>query len=359
MRSEELGRAFTNFRPLAILISEGNSAASSVIRNFLDGIGGDVAVARLPAANSNAIAGMREIVRAIGFDPKHMSVGEMENVFTMFLSFQRFHHRRTIICVDEAPDNGQWVLDRVQHLVKLETEGKYGLMVILSGRPGLNESLQEHPLNALAVDVAERITIGPFVRDETQGYVQRQSEAGENSEVGQLFERHAHTLLRKLSRGVPDAVKKLYSKRLRVANKEKSAAVTAGVVKKAANQLRQGRMTQLSNVPARTMKGNGASPAIGRLIVHMNGEIIQAPVRKQDHILIGRSKTCGLRLVPHEVSLHHAMVVNSSNGTDLVDLRSTNGTFVDNRPIEHYHLRDNDAISIGGCMIRYIADDDR
>ena len=356
---EELGSAFTEFRPLAILISEGKSAARSVIRNFLDGIAGDVAVVRVPAANSNAIAGMREIIRAIGFDPKHMSIGALEDVFEMFLSHQLVRHRRTVICVDEAQVNGQWILDRVQHLVELETEGKYGLMVILSGQPGLNESLKEHPLNALAADVAKRITIAPLTRDETQEFVQRRSEAGDNSEVDQLFERHAITLLHKLSLGVPDAVKKLYAKYLHVANKEKSAAVTAGVVKKAAKQLRQASMTQLSDVPARTMNGNGSSPAIGRLVVHMNGEIIQAQVQKQDHILIGRSKMCDLRLVPQEVSRHHAIVVNSSNGTDLVDLRTTNGTFVDGRPVEHYPLQDNDAISIGGCMIRYIADDDR
>lgn len=354
---EELGSAFTEFRPLAILISEGKSAASSVIRNFLDGIGDDVAVARVPAANSNAIAGMREIIRAIGFDPKHMSVSEMENVFRMFLSYQMAHHRRTIICVDEAPDDGQWVLDRVQQLVKLEIEGRYGLMVVLSGRPGLNELLKEHPLNVLAADSAKRISIAPLSRDETQEYVRRRSEGEDISEVDPLLERHAIDLLHKLSRGVPDAVKKLYGKCLHVANKEKSAEATAAVVKTAAKQPRHGRTTQLSDLPARTIKGNGSSPAIGRLIVHMNGEIIQTQVLKQDHILIGRSRTCDLRLVPNGVSRHHAMVVNSSNGTELVDLRSTNGTFVDSCPIKHYPLRDNDAISIGGCMIRYTADD--
>jgi len=116
---------------------------------------------------------------------------------------------------------------------------------------------------------------------------------------------------------------------------------------------------QLSDGQDPTIKGNGASAAIGRLIVHLNGEIIHARVLKQDHILIGRSKMCDLRLVPREVSRHHAIVVNSSNGTDLIDLRSRNGTFVDGCSIKHYPLRDNDAVSIGGCTIRYIADDAR
>ena len=356
---EELGRAFTEFRPLAILIDEGQSAAGSVIQNFLDGIGGDVTVARVPAANSNAIAGMREIIRSIGFDPKHMSIREMENLLTMFLSFQMAHQRRTIICIDEAPDKGQWVLDRVQYLVRLETEGKYGLMVILSARSGLNESLKEHPLNALAADVAERITIAPFLRNESPQYARRRYDAGDNPEVDQRFEWRTIPLLHNISLGVPDAVKKLYARCLHVADKEKSPSVTDGVVKKATKQASGGRTTQLSDVPAQTMKGNGTSPTIGRLVVHMYGEIIQTEVFKQDHILIGRSKMCDLRLVSKEVSRHHAIIVNSSDGTDIVDLRSTNGTLIDGHPIKRHPLRDNDAISIGGCVIRYIADDGR
>ena len=355
---DALGKAFTDFKPLAIVINEGKSAASSVIRNFLDGIGDDVAVARVPAANSNAIAGMRDIIRAFGFDPKHLSVGRLEDLLTMFLSHQSVRHRRTIICVDDAQVDALWVLDRVQYLVNLETEEKYGLMVILSGRPGLHESLENHPLGALSADVAQRITIAPLARDEANEYVRGRTEARVNSDVDHLIQRHTISLVHKLSRGVPVALKKFYAKCRSMANGAKSPAVTAGVVQNAVKQPRQERVTQLSDDPARTAQGNGSSPAIGRLIVHINGEIIQKQLHKQDHILIGRSKMCDLRLVPHEVSRHHAIVVNSANGTELVDLRTTNGTFVDGRPIDHHPLQDNDAISIGGCTIRYITEDD-
>lgn len=119
-----------------------------------------------------------------------------------------------------------------------------------------------------------------------------------------------------------------------------------------------GANVALSDNQAQVMSGNSPNTAVGRLIVHMNDEIIQTLVLKRDHILIGRSRMCDLRLVPLEVSRHHAIVVNSSNGTHLIDLRSRNGTFVDDLPINHYPLRDNNVISIGGCMIRYVANDD-
>ncbi len=40
---DRLGRAFTEAQPLAILIGEGKSGASYLIRNYLAGIEGDVA----------------------------------------------------------------------------------------------------------------------------------------------------------------------------------------------------------------------------------------------------------------------------------------------------------------------------
>lgn len=355
---EQLQRAFTEIRPLVIMIGEGKSAASCVIRNFLDDAGDGVTVARVTALDSDAAGEMPAIIRAIGIDPKNMSAGELDDVFTMFLSLQLVRHRRTIICIDEPRDSDASVLDRVQHLVKLEREGKYGLMVILSGRPSLNEALKEHPLNSLAADVAERIVIPPFTRDETQEFIQWRGQAADSSGVDQLFEGDAIALLHQISRGVPDVVNKLYDRCLHLANKQDSTVVTAAVVKTAAKLLRQGRIMQLADVQARTVNGNGASRLCGRLIARMNDEIVQAQVHRLSHILIGRSRMCDLRLLPHDVSRHHAIVVNSSNGTDLLDLNSTNGTFVDGRSIKRYPLRDNDVITIGECMIRYISDED-
>ncbi|MGI9238950.1 MAG: FHA domain-containing protein [Woeseiaceae bacterium] len=386
---KELGGAFTDRRPLAILISDRKSVASTVMRDFYDGIERDVAIARVHAANSNAIAGMREITRAIGFDPKHMSVSEMENVLKMFLSYQKAHNRRTIICVEEAPDQGRWVLDRVQHLVELETEEKYGLMVILSGRPGLEESLGEHPLNELASDVAKRITTARPLADESQEAVRRPSAADNESNVNALSESRESTFLHRLRRRVPDAAKKIYVKYfdLHESEKENSGASNAHVVEEsetqivqkdaddhsvekenldavtadasmnAETQILEKPATQLSAVATRKTKGNDANPVVGRLIVHVDDEIIQTEVLKRDNILIGRSKMCDLRLLSEKVSRHHAMVVNSANGTEIVDLRSMNGTLVDGSPVQRQPLQDSDAISISGYLIRYIAND--
>ena len=166
---DNLENAFEQSRPLAIMIGEGKSAAAFVISSFLTRVPGDTTIARIIEPCSNAIELMREIVAAIGFDPKSMSLGDLEQVLKMFLIFQQKHKRRTIICVEETQDNGKWVLDRIRRLVEMEKKNRYGLTVILAGRPGLNDLLKEAPLNATSINGVKRIMLAPFALAESRG----------------------------------------------------------------------------------------------------------------------------------------------------------------------------------------------
>ena len=56
---EQLGKTFSESRPLAMLIGKGKSNAGFLIRRFLDGIGNDVTVIRITEPSTDAIAGMR------------------------------------------------------------------------------------------------------------------------------------------------------------------------------------------------------------------------------------------------------------------------------------------------------------
>ncbi len=356
---DHLGRAFTEVQPLTILIGEGKSGASYLIDRFLAGIEDDVAVVRITEACSDAIAGMREFIHAIGFESKDLTLTDLENVFTMFLSFQKTHQRRTIICMEETQDYGWWALDAVRRLVELETEGKFGLMVILSGRPSLNKLLNERLLDAICVQAEQRIALAPFTLAETREYIRWRIESASTANIAQVFEFDAITLIHELSEGVADAVSNLCCKCLQLADEESTAPMTTDLVKKADKLLRLESMTQKSDAEAESLQVNGVSPQRGRLIARMDGEVVQEQPLNRGHILIGRDKLCDIRIASDPVSRHHALIVNSSNGVKIVDLGSTNGTFVDGRLINEHALQDSGVITVGDCRIEYVAGDDR
>jgi type II secretory pathway predicted ATPase ExeA len=266
---------------VAILIGEWESVASHLISRFLAGIEGDVAVVRITKLCSDATAGMRQVIQAIGFEPKDMSLADLENVLTNFLSDQRNNNRRTIICFEETQDSGWWVLDRVRCLVDLETEEKFGLMVILSGRPSLNELLIKPPFDTICAHAGQRIALAPFTLVETKEYISREIALAGIADTGQVFEYHAITLIHELCAGVPDTVDTLCGECIQLAYEEDTAPVTMDLVKKVDKLLRLTSMIQQSDAGAGPVEGNGASPARGRLIAHMNGMVVPGASSQQ------------------------------------------------------------------------------
>jgi type II secretory pathway predicted ATPase ExeA len=355
---DSLGGAFAKARPVAILIGDGKSGASFVINRFLDGLGDDVTVARITEPCSNAIQVMRRLVTTIGFEPKDMSLTDLEQIFKMFLFFQRSRNRRTIICIEETQDNGQWVLDRIRRLVEMEAKEKFGLMVILSGRRSLHDLLQEAPLSAICANGAKRIVLAPFTIEETKEYIRRRVEGTGASEIDKVFTFNAITAIQALSSGVPDEVSSLCSKCLELAALEESAPVSSRMVERAAKLLRLATMVQVPDAIAREVQAiEAGNRSTGRLIAFVNDKFAQEQNLNGGHVLIGRDELCDICLGNIQVSRHHALVVNSSIGVKLVDLGSTNGTFVNGHKIRKYTLQDNDKITVGDCRIEFVAGD--
>lgn len=139
---DQLMRSFSEGRPLTIMIGEGKAGASLLIGRFIASLEDDVTVVRL-AEPSNAIAGMRQIIRSVGFASKGRNLTELDDIFSMFLASQKTNRRRTIICIEEAQDNDPGMLDQLRRIIELGDKENYALAVILSGRPFLNEILKK------------------------------------------------------------------------------------------------------------------------------------------------------------------------------------------------------------------------
>lgn len=69
---------------------------------------------------------------------------------------------------------------------------------------------------------------------------------------------------------------------------------------------------------------------------------------KGEEFLIGRGNDCDLRVRDSDVSRHHCMIRNRGNEVTLIDLGSSNGTFVNgHRVISQSTLKGGDEIRIG------------
>jgi diguanylate cyclase (GGDEF)-like protein len=72
---------------------------------------------------------------------------------------------------------------------------------------------------------------------------------------------------------------------------------------------------------------------------------------------VGRKRDCDIRLNEESISRHHARIETASDGHWLLDLKSFNGTFVNEHRIEKSRLTDGDYVRFGNCIFRYLAGD--
>jgi diguanylate cyclase (GGDEF)-like protein len=73
------------------------------------------------------------------------------------------------------------------------------------------------------------------------------------------------------------------------------------------------------------------------------------------HVEIGRGSSCELILDADSVSRRHARVERFGGGHKIVDLGSTNGTYVNGARLAEHILKDGDRVQIGKALLKYIA----
>ncbi len=78
---------------------------------------------------------------------------------------------------------------------------------------------------------------------------------------------------------------------------------------------------------------------------------------KPGEMIIGRSSQAQLQIDHESVSRRHARVVLTESGVLLSDLGSTNGTYVNDEPIQERQLAHGDLIKVGRTILKYLSTD--
>ena len=91
-----------------------------------------------------------------------------------------------------------------------------------------------------------------------------------------------------------------------------------------------------------------------QLMVTLNGKTLQEFKLTDSKVLIGRSVLSDIVINNQFVGKHHALLVRVQDAIVIVDLKSTNGTFVNSHRVRSSVLRHDDIISLGEYRIKVI-----
>jgi type II secretory pathway predicted ATPase ExeA/pSer/pThr/pTyr-binding forkhead associated (FHA) protein len=97
----------------------------------------------------------------------------------------------------------------------------------------------------------------------------------------------------------------------------------------------------------------GVQPEPPRLFVTKDGETLKELTFDQPRLLIGRSEHNDIAIPSRFVSRHHLLLVRHGSTTFMMDLNSSNGTFVNSKRVSNHVLIDNDIITVGNHRIKF------
>ncbi|QKK03545.1 MAG: FHA domain-containing protein [Pseudomonadota bacterium] len=91
-------------------------------------------------------------------------------------------------------------------------------------------------------------------------------------------------------------------------------------------------------------EGHGRSAELTGVSASVSGQSIRLPSAR---VLVGRAERCDIRLDDASVSSEHARLVQDSRGWHVVNLLSTNGTFVNDEKVSNAPVGSGDRIRFG------------
>jgi diguanylate cyclase (GGDEF)-like protein len=109
--------------------------------------------------------------------------------------------------------------------------------------------------------------------------------------------------------------------------------------------------TQVTNTATAEVGGFGPSC----LVVFYGAAIGKRYSIDQDEIIIGRSEQAHVQVDHNSVSRQHAKLIVSGQRVRIVDLQSTNGTFVNDGRVDDLELRDGDLVRVGTVIFKYLS----
>ena len=250
------------------------------------------------------------------------------------------------------------VLQRFERRLEGMVEGTFARVFKSELQPVEVASAVQHEMDERAAIVAQGRTLVPndFVVEIAQTDAERLDVLAEDLgvELATLARDHAKEQgysfvgpVRIRFEGVPDLTTGTFRIRSGVI---RGHTVEAGEVRQPVSDLPRAPSTQFPGHPRLVV--SGSSPGTG--VVAGSTYELQTPVT-----LLGRGTDCDLRLVDPGVSRHHSELRVEDGQVVLVDLGSTNGTFVNGQPVRRVGLVDGTTVTLGRTTMVFRQDDNR
>lgn len=332
---------------LCMLQGPALSGKSTVVRQFVESLPGDTAVAVVDGNGLNTTNLLESILRQFGYILDHSSITELLAMVRVFAIQQTTSHEAPILIIENSHALNPSALRALCELADINVQGKAALKIVLVSNNALRSIIESPAMESIRKRLSHDFHLHPMSNAEAIDYLQRKLRAAGSSIPEYIFPIAVCTALWRASGGWPGILDRLAL--LTLAKAETLPASTDLVEKPV---LPRGTWYDVAEPGSETVGRTPPGPP--KLYVTLSGTTLHEMAMERSRMIIGRSEYNDIPLDSKFISRHHAMLVRHGSTTFLMDLNSTNGTFVNSKRVSNYILMHDDVITLGHHRIKFV-----
>lgn len=336
---------------------------TSAIRDWFNSLPEDVARSWIDPDLGTQEAFLQRLLVDLGLQPIQATPDELRRILEAFLGHQVASGRRSVVVADELENMPAQVLGELEWLKGLHHKSNPLVRSVVVTR---NEALVRRPTTEREGSVVHRRRHYPltgFTLEETLGYLIACLDNAGCAWTEQIISDEAAQELYRYTAGVVGDLDRLAEASLeRLAAAEDRSTLTLAHVHEAAEVLSmrpvlvseqiEGPLT--ADSVSQSHWGR-ASTLHARLLVASGGRIVAQLDLSRPRMVLGRDPDCDLSLDSRYVSRYQNLFMETQRGWVMLDLNSTNGSYVNGRRVKEHLLGDGDVIAVGRHQLRFLS----
>ena len=343
---EALSTGLADHRGLALLQGPMLSGKSTIVRQFIDTLDAERAVALVDGKGLNTTGLLESVLRQFGYELDYNSVNELLGMLRVFALQQAASQENPVLVVENVHALNRSALRALSELAALRVRRTFALKIVLVSDRSLELLVNAPEMEWIAKRVVSSCHLRPMTSMEARDYLHEKLRAAGSLVPGFVFPNKVCDDLWAASGGWPGILDRIALLALARAD-----ALPVAPSEVEFPVLPVGTWDeQIAQLPV----DNTTPPEPPQLIVTRNGETLEILRFDRPRVLIGRSEHNDIALDNRFVSRHHLLLTRSGTVTFLMDLNSTNGTFVNSKRVSNHVLADNDVISLGEHRIKFV-----
>jgi type II secretory pathway predicted ATPase ExeA len=335
---------------LALLQGPPLSGKSTLIQHLVDTRDSDQECAVVDGTGLNATTLLEAALRKFGYEAEFSSDSELLAMIRVFAVQQAAKHQPPLLVIENTHRLNPSALNALCGLADLKAlRGNRlisALKIVLVSDRSLESIIEAPAMAAIERRVTVSFQMRPMSCDDAKDYLREKLRRAGSSVPEYVFPNSVCVELWDASGGWPGVLDRIAELALSRAD---GLPVAISAIERPTlphSDWDERSLAELERVA-------GVPPEPPRLFLTKDGEIVKELTFDQPRLLIGRSEHNDIAIPSRFVSRHHLLLVRHGSTTFMMDLNSSNGTFVNSRRVSNHVLIDNDVVTVGNHRIKF------